>query len=84
VDNPRLNTPGRFNIALNPTANLSVEPGQSHVSSRVRWKAADDGAAAVDELSHEPGDVAADASGDFAEEMAAESAVVPAQGSLGV
>jgi hypothetical protein len=58
--------------------------GIGNVSSRVRWKAADDGAAAVDELSHEPGDVAADASGDFAEEMAAESAVVPAQGSLGV
>ena len=30
MDNPRLNTPGRFNITLNPTANLSVEPGQSH------------------------------------------------------
>jgi hypothetical protein len=31
VDNPRLNTPGRFNITLNPTANLSVEPGQSQI-----------------------------------------------------
>jgi len=30
VDNPRLNLAGRNIDALNPTANLSVEAGQSH------------------------------------------------------
>jgi hypothetical protein len=44
LHNPRLNTPGRFNITLNPTANLSVEPGQSRTTKlnngkirRTKW-----------------------------------------------